>query len=326
MDTQHNNVIILGDYFNNNCQTNPTLTNPTLTNPTLTNPVNIFFSVLRKISQTNLFNNYDYYYFSNKNYVCVDNIYKIKHINNSYIHSNFSYNGELARLIPSDDFIIKKDVVNFISSKWDIVEQLLNNDLSIEYNLSNILNISPYCIKISLLVILDTDDIDFNFMYQIWIKNLTKEHNIHVIALSTKKIPTDNIVNSEFIHIINSSNTIKADPSQFNKLIYYIKHKKIFADWVIYSNQKTYINLTHINNNVSKWYNYDILYKDKDVFSFKDANIHLINKYFDNIILKDDFTKSINDLSICGDHEIINFVDFYKCADNILDKYLGIII
>ena len=314
------NLIILEDFFNVHYH------NPDH-NTSLNNSASyMFYFLLNKILYIETFNNFKYYYYTHNNYVCVDNIYKISNMADINIHSNFIYDGQLSKLSLSDDFIISSDMIKYINNKWTMIEEILNYNDKVEHNLINIINISSIQIKIPILVILETDDIDFNFMYQIWINNLTDEHNINVIILTTKSIMIDDLSNKKFIHIINSSNSIKSKPDEINNLIHYIKYKKIFTDWIIYSDRKIYINLNHIYETISKWYNYDLLYKNNEVYCFKDVNIHIINKYINQIINTSNYNNLLNELSITNEPNILNFIDFHSCTDNNMDKYFGIII
>lgn len=302
------------------------------------NPANVakynssitFYVLIKLLLRTiEIYKNFKYYYYLNNDVVInmnyIENMLNTQHL----IYGSYSYNINIDNISLNNSFIFNQQFLKNIEQKTQLIEQQFNfqtNDLPIL--IDTIVKLSDYKLSMPVILIIEAEQMDFNFMYQNWIKYITNKHNLKIVIVSKQTIDTTHITNEEFLHFIQTQSKIENKITDIINLISYIKKIKMQYDWIIYTNNKIHLNLKLLENTISKWYQYNMVYDaDNNIYCFR--NEFLCENY-ERII--DMFTNKTNYEEINGlinasnDVLILNIIFFCQCVDMTLTNYFGFIV
>ncbi len=321
----NNQNIIISDHNINNIDTNDIILKE--------NP-NFFFIINNKLNSIEQFINYgsnlkkytkfDYFYFCDSDEI---DLYYINHIrhNKNLIFSELIYDNTINNLQNvNKSIIIHKSLLDIINKDLSIN---IDTNKSLFLNLINILSEKNIKYNIPLLFILETDDIDFNYMFMNWIRYIKIEHNIHIIVVSNLNNNFDIINKSEypFIHLIHRNYKATKQINYLN-ILFYIRSKSIYSDWIIVSKNKIRINIDIIYNITKKWFNYNIIF-NQNIYVFKSKELEYLINYFINI--EYDFflqnTKT-NDKINNNINNIMNISKYSECSELKINDFFIIVI
>ena len=320
----NNQIIFTSDHNINNIDINDII---------LKENSNIFFIINNKLNSIEQFINYvsnlkeyikfDYFYFCDSDEIDLYYINHIKH-NKNLIFSELIYDNTIDNLQNvNKSIIIHKSLLYLINNtKYNI-----DTNKSIYFNLLNFLSEKKIKYHIPLVFILETDDIDFNYMFMNWIKYIKIEHNIHIIVVSNLNNNFDivNISDYPFIHFIQLNNKTTKQINYLN-ILFYIRSKKIYSDWIIVSKNKIRINIDIIYDITKKWFNYNVIF-NKNIYVFKSIQLEYLINFFINIDY-DFFLKNTNTNGKINNNieNIMNITKYSDCSEQIINDYFIIII
>jgi hypothetical protein len=193
-----------------------------------------FFNFLFDLKKNDII---DYYYFCDCDDISLNYINHIKH-NTNIIYSELSYDKSLNDIKNTNNSII---IHKLLFDSLDNYQRILDNKNSIFTNIIKCLSNKNIKHNIPLLFILETDNIDFNYMFQIWLKHIKPEHNINVLIISKYDIKLDSVNQSNipYIYFYKLNNNIDRQINLLN-ILFYIRSKKLYTDWTIIT-KKIYI-------------------------------------------------------------------------------------
>ena len=277
------------------------------------------------ISNLHKYDFIDYYYFCESDEIMYHYIYNIKN-NNNLLYSDLKYDKSIKDINCIDKTIIlHKSFVENLLDTYD--KSLINNKQSIYTNFLKVLSHNNIKHHLPLLFIFETDDIDFNYMFQTWIKNIKNYHNIKIIIISKQNIKFNSFDNNkyDFIYFFKTD-VITSKEINYLYLLFFIRSKKIYSDWIIFSRKKLCMNIENIYNTVIKWYNYDLLF-NQNIYIFKSIQLeHLIN-YFINMNYNC-FIKYTNYDTRLNNNigNIINVTKYSDCLDKNTSDFLLVLV
>lgn len=318
-------IIFTSDHNINNINTNDIILKD---NPDfffiINNKLNSIEQFINYGSNLKKYNKFDYFYFCDSDEIDLYYINHIKH-NKNLIFSELKYDNIINNLQNiNKSIIIHKSLLDIINNDLCII---IDNSKSLFLNLINILSKKNIKYHIPLVFILETDDIDFNYMFINWIKYIKLEHNIYIIVVYNLNNNFDivNISDYPFIYFIQLNNKVSKQINYLN-ILFYIRSKKIYSDWIIVSKNKILINIDIIYDIIKKWFNYNIIF-NQNIYVFKSKELENLINYFINI--EYDFflqnTKT-NDKINNNIENILNISKYSECSEQkINDNFIMVI-
>ena len=266
-----------------------------------------FYQIIYFLIENGIHDSYNYYYYSNNFNISNNYISKLKNSDNCIISNFYYYPTQNSLIIEENNFAFN---INFIDKiKMHIDKNTYSSKLPF-YDIISSINLNY---KIPILLIFYTDQNGYDFMYKLWIKNITSKSNINIIIMSTSDI---NTFGHNCVCFYKMIFDIEKVDSELLKVLSFANKKNIIYDWITFSNKKLFINTNIAENTVKKWYSYDVLSVNNDLFCFKQNNIDKLPSITNNINIING-----NEMKLCNDVEIINFINFQKCNKDNINNY-----
>lgn len=266
-----------------------------------------FYQIIYFLIENGIHDSYNFYYYSNNFNISNNYVNKLKNSDNLII-SNFNYCSNQNSLTTNENNFAFN--ANFIEK---IKTYINKNTYSSELTFSSIVSLINLNYKIPILLIFYTDQNGYDFMYKIWIKNITSKFNVNIIIMSTSEI---NTFEHNCVCFYKMIFDIEKMDSELSKVLSFANKKNIIYDWIIFANKKLFINTNIIQNTIKKWYDYDVLSINNDLFCFKQNNIGKLPSITSNIN-----NINSNEMKLCNDSNIINYINFQNCNKDSINKY-----